>query len=62
MEWAKRERWVAALRAEGQEQAARERAVEYAEDSEQHSEGKAYTNLYKFFDNYPPKKSITYDH
>jgi hypothetical protein len=62
MEWAKREHWVASLRADGREQAARERAVKYAEDSEQHSEGKAYTNLYKFFDKYPPKKSITYDH
>ena len=55
MEWAKHERWVAALRAEGQEQAARERAVKYAEDSEQYSEGKSYTNLYKFFDEYPSK-------
>ena len=53
--WVEDSRWVAALRAEGQEQAARDRAVKYAEDSEQHSEGKAYTNLYKFFDKYPPK-------
>ena len=56
MEWAKHERWVAALRAEGQEQAARERAVKYAEDSKQYSDGQSYTNLYKFFDKYPPKK------
>ena len=55
MEWAKHERWVAALRAEGQEQAARERAVKYAEDSKQYSDVQSYTNLYKFFDKYPPK-------
>lgn len=48
-------KWVASLRADGQEQAARERAVKYAEDSEQYSESKSYTNLYKFFDKYPPK-------
>ena len=55
MEWAKREHWVASLRADGREQAARERAAKYAEDSEQYSDGKSYTNLYKFFDKYPPK-------
>ena len=60
--WVEDSRWVAALRAEGQEQAARERAVKYAEDSKQYSDGQSYTNLYKFFDKYPPKKSITYDH
>lgn len=53
--WVEDSRWVAALRAEGQEQAARDRAVKYAEDSEQYSDGKSYTNLYKFFDKYPPK-------
>ena len=53
--WVEDSRWVAALRAEGQEQAARERAVKYAEDSKQYSDGKSYTNLYKFFDKYPPK-------
>ena len=59
--WVEDSRWVAALRAEGQEQAARDRAVKYAEDSKQYSDGQSYTNLYKFFDKYPPK-SITYDH
>ena len=53
--WVEDSRWVAALRAEGQEQAARDRAVKYAEDSEQYSDGKSYTNLYKFFDKYPQK-------
>ena len=53
--WVEDSRWVAALRAEGQEQAARERAVKYAEDSKQYSDGQSYTNLYKFFDKYPPK-------
>lgn len=53
--WVEDSRWVAALRADGQEQAARERAVKYAEDSEQYSDNKSYTNLYKFFDKYPPK-------
>ena len=56
--WVEDSRWVAALRAEGQEQAARERAVKYAEDSEQYSDGKSYTNLYKFFDKYPPKHNL----
>lgn len=54
--WVEDSRWVAALRAEGQEQAACERAVKYAEDSKQYSDGQSYTNLYKFFDKYPPKK------
>lgn len=53
--WVEDSRWVAALRAEGQEQAARDRAVKYAEDSKQYSDGQSYTNLYKFFDKYPPK-------
>ena len=53
--WVEDSRWVAALRAEGQEQAARERAVKYAEDSKQYSDVQSYTNLYKFFDKYPPK-------
>lgn len=53
--WVEDSRWVAALRAEGQEQAARERAVKYAEDSKQYSDGQSYTNLYKFFDKYSPK-------
>ena len=53
--WVEDSRWVAALRAEGQEQVARERAVKYAEDSKQYSDGQSYTNLYKFFDKYPPK-------
>ncbi len=56
VEWAKNGRWVAALRADGKEQAARERAVKYAEDSKQYSDGKSYTNLYKFFDKYPSKE------
>lgn len=53
--WVEDSRWVAALRAEGQEQAARDRAVKYAEDSKQYSDGQSYTNLYKFFDKYPQK-------
>ena len=56
--WVEDSRWVAALRAEGQEQVARERAVKYAEDSKQYSDGQSYTNLYKFFDKYPPKHNL----
>lgn len=53
--WVKDSHWVAALRAEGREQAARDRALKYKEGGPLYEKGRSYTNIYKFFERYLPE-------